>query len=227
MEITVELYRGLLTHGQGFGGAELATESEPLFDIFPFESELFITLAGLEESNPLYQFKVVGGLEAEPFQPLVRYFAPFSSILDGSEGKEIVPFKVFWDPNTDELSIDPPYSYREGSYIRGVIFEESDELVIPGSFIWGDKLDKGRVQRLEQTLIGSSFETFVTADGQVEHQYPTFLITHLYGRFRRVKFWEDWGIVEHYQIRDIPYLQTSRNEREAARIRRENHLPEY
>ena len=53
LEITVELYRGLLEYGVGIEGPERAREDEPLFEIYPFEDELFILLSGLEAESPL------------------------------------------------------------------------------------------------------------------------------------------------------------------------------
>ena len=40
LEIMVELYRGLLAHRPIFRGEEIATESQPLFDIFPLEGRV-------------------------------------------------------------------------------------------------------------------------------------------------------------------------------------------
>ena len=166
-------------------------------------------------------------MEAEPFQLLLRYFVLFSCIVNGAKGGEIIPFKVYWDPDMEEISIDKSYSYCKGSYIWGAMFGEEDKLVVPGFYIWGERLDRGRNQRIEQTLIGSSFETFVTASRQVEHHFPTFLVMYLHGKLCQVTLWEEWGIIKHYQIREIPYLQTSCEEREAARIKREDCLLEY
>ena len=134
---------------------------------------------------------------------------------------------VYWDPNTEELSIDKPYSYRDGSYIRGVSFEEGDELVNPRAYIWGHNSERGRAERIENTLLGRTFDTFITADKKIEHHFPTFLITYLNGKFRRVILWEEWGPLSHYQIRGVPYALCTIEEREIARIRREDRFPEY